>query len=66
MQFFLEVITSRKWSQVLIITAAHHDFELNPTFSVLEVMADSGILGPTVKIMKVCGLPRYSDAAVGV
>jgi len=53
LQYFLEAIASKPWSDVTVVTFAKKDEWLNPAFSALNVLNRSGVLGPNVSLFKV-------------
>jgi len=53
LQFYLRAIASQPWSDVSIITYAHRPGTVNPTFSALEMIQRTGLLGPNVVMHKV-------------
>ncbi|CAM9892522.1 unnamed protein product [Pylaiella littoralis] len=50
LQYYLRVLAAREWDKVTILTASPPKEPLNPVYSVLEVMADSGTLGENVQL----------------
>lgn len=53
LQYYLHVLAAKKWDDVTILTVSWKDRPLNPTYNVLEVMADSGTLGHNVRLFHV-------------
>ncbi|CAM9769228.1 unnamed protein product [Scytosiphon promiscuus] len=52
LQYYLHVLGAKEWDDVTILTAAWQDKSLNPTYSMLEMMAGAGTLGKKVKLFK--------------
>ncbi|CAN0065728.1 unnamed protein product, partial [Laminaria digitata] len=48
LQFFLDVIASKAWSDVTILTFSNKPQFTNPTYTALRLLNGSGILGPNV------------------
>ncbi|CAN0342498.1 unnamed protein product, partial [Hapterophycus canaliculatus] len=48
LQFYLHAISSQPWSDVTILTFSPTKEQLNPTFAALEMMQQTGLLGPHV------------------
>lgn len=58
LQFFLDVIASKAWSDVTVLTFAPPNFT-NPTFTALRLLNGSGMLGPNVVLHNVrADIPR--------
>lgn len=53
LQYYLQVLSAKEWDDVTILTAAWQDKSLNPTYPMLEMMANAGTLGKNVKLFKV-------------
>lgn len=53
LQYYLRVMAAKEWDNVTFLTAAWEDRALNPTFLMLEMMADAGVLGDNVHIFNV-------------
>eukprot|EP00903_Cladosiphon_okamuranus_P018343 g16875.t1 len=52
LQYYLHVLRAKEWDDVTILTAAWQDSSLNPTFNILDMLADSGTLGKNVRLFK--------------
>ncbi|CAM9527243.1 unnamed protein product [Hapterophycus canaliculatus] len=52
LEFYLRAIASRPWSDVTILTFSLEPEELNPTFAALEMLGQTGMLGPNVTAHK--------------
>ncbi|CAM9488026.1 unnamed protein product [Ectocarpus fasciculatus] len=50
LQYYLRVMAAKEWDNVTFLTAAWEDRALNPTFLMLEMMADAGVLGDNVHV----------------
>lgn len=53
LQFYLDVIESKPWSEVSVLTYSKKDDFLNPTYTVLREMKLNGVLGSNVQFYKV-------------
>lgn len=53
LQFYLDVIESKPWSEVSVLTYSKKDDFLNPTYTVLREMNLKGLLGSNVLFYKV-------------
>lgn len=53
LQYYLRVLGEKDWDDVTVLTASWQDSSINPTFSMLEMMADAGTLGENVRLLKV-------------
>ncbi|CAM9136086.1 unnamed protein product [Ectocarpus sp. 12 AP-2014] len=52
LQYYLHVFGEKDWDNVTFLTAAWNQKAINPTFSILEVMAKAGTLGDNVRLFK--------------
>lgn len=53
LEYFLHVLHAKKWDKVTILTWSAKESFLNPTYTVLKMMADAGTLGDNVRFFKV-------------
>eukprot|EP00752_Nemacystus_decipiens_P012369 g10964.t1 len=52
LQYYLHVLRAKDWDDVTILTASWQDSSLNPTFNMLDMLADAGTLGKNVRLFK--------------
>lgn len=52
LHFYLDVITSRRWTRVDVITSGEED-TLNPTYVAIRQLNAEGLLGPNVHMHQV-------------
>ena len=55
LQFYTKIIANKQWDDISVLTYAKTDELINPTYTALEEMKATGILGPNVKFFKVGG-----------
>ncbi|CAN0262035.1 unnamed protein product [Ascophyllum nodosum] len=52
LQFYTKIIANKQWDDISVLTYAKTDELINPTYTALEEMKATGILGPNVKFFK--------------
>lgn len=55
----------KEWDSVTIVTAAWKESSINPTYTMLEILAETGIFGQNVHFHKVRGIYSPLHPEVG-
>ncbi len=53
LEYFLHVLHAKEWDTVTILTWSAKESYMNPTYTMLKMMADAGTLGDNVRLFKV-------------
>lgn len=70
LQFYLKVIGSREWSDISVLTYVQAESEVNPAFAALDMLKQTGALGPRfhthkVSISSMYVVPMAYDTYIG-